>query len=650
MTHHRNFIGLGLLAALATLLTSYHAAHASGALETNTLPRPAGAVPVHESPLTTLYRLPLPTDTAGNAVAAALDGAGLERYVSPFQRSSADIAAINLTFRKGPHGLRVRIAPAPALAGATVVNLVTFPLRHDIPSPPAASDLKFDPDRPHLEAMTTEVLAAIFEFYQKELGSRGWDLHRPDDGSVPAIAGDQAAKRAFYTRSGQRPLMLQVLRQDDGRTLVKLEAVPPSVLPGTKLSQRNAPAASPPARPTDDATERQIDALVSDALQQAGEQIREALRDAEASRLPHGLARPPAESRPEGRPSPPAPGAAGSRTAATPSTSGPTTGRPPPSQSPTAAPAASAALPMPPTARRIRTDTLAGKLQFETPAPTVDIAAFYRVEMPKRGWTFERSPVDRQTMIAQIYGKDGATLTITIARTGTTTNVFAEGETLKAPAASRTQSGTPSPSASATAQEPPLEIADSGGLLVPKPHSSVGRTTSLFRKEASAFVPAGIAPIVAFYRQELVKRGWKELPGATVCTDTASLRFTSPDGPAQLTLKRADDGTSVTLAVRQETQARKSGLMPRRGFGRLLLGNITAQAGTVVIDGKTIKVGPEAGQKGTDGPHIELPAGTYKAHVRVGTASEYTETVTLGRDEIWGLLLGPNGALFVQAY
>jgi len=98
-----------------------------------------------------------------------------------------------------------------------------------------------------------------------------------------------------------------------------------------------------------------------------------------------------------------------------------------------------------------------------------------------------------------------------------------------------------------------LKPSRTSALPVPKEHSmssiGVGKlpgTETAIRRELNASVPAELNSVLAFYRAELGKRGWKEAAErAVVKSDQARLAFVSPDGPATLKLGRSNDETSV---------------------------------------------------------------------------------------------------------
>lgn len=582
------------------------AAFAQAPSDTSKLPRPADAKVVYASPQTTILTTGKTTDAAFADLEAQLAAAGWQNYREMQERT--DPGARTLVSRKGPIGLEARIAPAPAQGNATTIQLITNPLRNDLPFPPEARDIKFDQNQPLLEAAAPRAFDAVAAYYVSELKPRGYDLHQPADGTE-AIAGDARNQRAFFTKAGQRPLLLLMRAVESGGTAVKLEAVSPQLLPKPKAApQAQAPAPAPKAQTTDapSAIDKQIDSLIGDVLKDVQKQM-------------GGAARPPQ----------------------------------PQAQARAAEPAlkvkadANAPIPVPETAGDVTVET--GSLEFESFSSVRALADFYRSEMRKAGWSSSPTPINRDNMVALNFSRGGKSLTMTIMRFGAGSQVSAQGSALETPGVGARASAA-SGALKDDGPDVSLEVGDSGGLPVPKPNSSVGRTKSLFRYDAFATVNARVDTVLAFYKRELAARGWKEVGLAKIDSSGATAEFTSPEGPARLTIERKGEDTTATLAVRKEAEAQKSGLMPKKGMVRLLFGNMADGAAVVTVAGRNVNVGAGVGQKGPDGPSLEVKPGTLKVTVKVGKQPPQSETVTVAEGEIWGLLIGPGGILPLQAY
>jgi hypothetical protein len=298
--------------------------------------------------------------------------------------------------------------------------------------------------------------------------------------------------------------------------------------------------------------------------------------------------------------------------------------------------------PLPATAEEIEYDAAEGSLDFTSASTVKQLAEFYRAAMKPLGWTEHRSPINKDNMVVLDFVKGEDNLNFTIMRMGDQSKVSASAPALVSQAA---EAAAPE---GAAAADPELTVEDSGGLPIPAPHSQSGNERSLFRYSADASTPASIDAIVAFYRRELGKRNWKELPDkAVIKKDSAQLAFNAPDGPAQLKLGRENNETTIALSVRDQAKAAKSPLLPKAGQVKIMFGNMGDKAAEVMIGGKTLKVPVGAGAKGPDGPIVELAPGKYEVALKSAAQRENVET---GPDEIWMVMIGPGGMLAVQAY
>ena len=206
----------------------------------------------------------------------------------------------------------------------------------------------------------------------------------------------------------------------------------------------------------------------------------------------------------------------------------------------------------------------------------------------------------------------------------------------------------------------PLEAEPDSALPVPKEHTSSSLSTGKlpgsdapFRQELEASIPADLASVLAFYRDELGKRGWKELPDRAITQpDHVQLAFTSPDGPAMLKLGRQNAETTVNLAQKISAAAAKGEVLPKPGQARLMLGNMGQSDATITINKHTIKLAAGAGgPQSSQHPAFDLPPGKYKYATKVAGRPAKSGQIELGADDAWGLMLGPDGdVLALQAY
>ncbi len=187
-------------------------------------------------------------------------------------------------------------------------------------------------------------------------------------------------------------------------------------------------------------------------------------------------------------------------------------------------------------------------------------------------------------------------------------------------------------------------------MPIPTKRSMSGMEKTPLRKNLTAMVESPVKSVLAFYRRELTKMGWKEeSAGAVEKPDQVALSFTTPDGPAQLKLNAKGMNTEVSLATRSQSAAKaNSGMVAAAGQGKLLFGNINESEAQIVINKKTVKIGAGVGSKGPDGPTLELPPGKYSFSYRIGSKAGKPDQVEIKAGETWGLMVGPGGVLVVQ--
>lgn len=157
-----------------------------------------------------------------------------------------------------------------------------------------------------------------------------------------------------------------------------------------------------------------------------------------------------------------------------------------------------------------------------------------------------------------------------------------------------------------------------------------------FRVELKAQVPAELGDVMAFYRTELGKRGWRENPdGAMVAADHALLVFASPKGPGTLTLDRVKGETTVDLVQRNTEVAAKANFLPMSGQARLIFGYLRPDVASLVINDQTIKI-----PGGENHPQVlDLPPGTYPYALLVSGLRRRTDSITVAAGEAWSLNL-----------
>jgi len=189
-----------------------------------------------------------------------------------------------------------------------------------------------------------------------------------------------------------------------------------------------------------------------------------------------------------------------------------------------------------------------------------------------------------------------------------------------------------------------LVAEDMDGFPIPESHTSTHSGKTKFRSERETTVRAPLGNVLAFYRRELPKRGWKEEADSVVTKDRAVLKLATPTGQGMLTLSLADGETAVSFIERREAEAKKAGILPKTGQAKLVFASMAETPATVTIGKNTLKIAPGmGGAERPDGPMLDLAPGKYAYSVAVPGASPTSEEVVVAADEAWALVIGPGG-------
>ena len=317
-------------------------------------------------------------------------------------------------------------------------------------------------------------------------------------------------------------------------------------------------------------------------------------------------------------------------------------------------------VPLPESAENVEFNGNDGKLEFDSSSSVKALATFYRESMKSLGWKEQPSVINKSSMVVMEFSKGGKKLSFTAMQMGPKVNVTADGSGLvmanARPAAASNQAAD-TPSTKAAPRN--LEAEPDSALPVPKEHSmsslGVGKlpgTETAIRRELNASIPADLTSVLAFYRTELGKRGWKEsTERAVVKPDQAQLAFVSPDGPATLKLGRSNDKTSVVLAQKIPSAAVKGDVMPRPGQARLMFVNFGDSEAAVTINKQTIKIAAGAGGPHAKGPTLDLSPGKYQYSVKVAGRPAGNSDIEIAADDTWGLMVAPGGEVMpLQMY
>ena len=174
-----------------------------------------------------------------------------------------------------------------------------------------------------------------------------------------------------------------------------------------------------------------------------------------------------------------------------------------------------------------------------------------------------------------------------------------------------------------------------------------------FRRELEASIPADLGAVLAFYRSELGKRGWKEsTERAVVKPDQVQLAFTAPDGPALLKLGRSHGETSVNLAQKYPAAAAKANVLPKPGQAKLVSRQYGSPAKPASRSTSRRSRSRRRRRTAIAGrPMLELPPGKYAYSVKLAGRPARNNTIEVTADDAWGLMIAPSGeVLALQIY
>jgi hypothetical protein len=698
----RKWLLAGIVAVIVAAPMAAHTAD-NGLVDVRALPRLEGAVedPAHSGSNKLMYVVPTALPVTTDAIRKLLAASGWAQYTQPLED-----AGTSLFFKKGPQGLYVSFTQRPSTPHQSSVYYDASRISTNVPFPGDASDIVFDDNRPYLSCVTAATVDASLGFFSSELTASGWSpltaadaaTHWPNAKLDETIAGGVRAYYSHANRDGgypQPPIMLSLQRRDDGKTSVDLRVAPFALPQNLELGQETAGLPAPNHIKTfgstgsADSTQRKLDGTViaelpvvlaffrrelaarnwteearaavvspdrvmlnfSSAEQTATlglshkydltivnfvTQVKEAalaarakakqdaddkfMRDADATAKAFIAAD-------EVRRSAQAANLSDAPLHALTDKTAP--------------------VPLPETAENVAFNGPDGSLEFDSSSSVRALAAFYRGALKPLGWNEQPSVINKSNMVVMEFSKGGKEISLTALQMGPKVNVSAHGSGL---VMANAEPDTANGSAPKTAAQA-LEAMPDSALPVPKEHSMSDLGTgklpgseTAIRRELNASVPAGLDQVLAFYRGELGKRGWKESSeGAIVKPDRVQLAFSSPDGPAMLKLGRSNGETSVNLAQKIPAAAAKGDLMPKPGQAKLLFVNIGDSEAALTINKQTIKIAAGAGGPHSKGPTLELPPGKYLYSLKVGASPARNNEIEVAADDTWGLMVAPDG-------
>jgi hypothetical protein len=684
--------GLLLLAGSMTLARAD-----DGIVDVHALPRLDGAVEDTSRPdrYRVVYRVPTPVAATNAATQQVLGANGWVRYVRPLDETSTV-----LTYKKGKQGLTVFFTGSAGRPGQSEVTFSPQRIYADLAFPDGAADIVFDEIRPYLSCIAPTALEATQAFFAKEMVASGWQkltaeatARWPNADLSETMPGGM---RAFYGRDDsaggrrQNPVMLTLTRRDDGRTHVEIR-VAPFALPAeleadddraglpmpkpTKWSQ-SIGSANFPSRQAKGAVIAELPAVLAFYTRQIparGWRIEAAgpgtpdevtlkvvapeetgtlklfrkydltmvelsMRTTEAALAARAKAKKTADDKFMADAAAMAKQVIAADEARRATQAATLSDAPVKTLADNPAP-----IPLPETAEAVQFDGSQGRLEFKSASTVKALTSFYRATLKPAGWKEAPTVIDNPTMARLEFSAKGKSVAFTIMQMGPKVNVTADGTGLLAAASAKP---------AAVVDPAPLEADPDSALPVPKQRSASSTSKSRapgmdtpLRLELEASVPAELSAVMAFYRTELTKLGWRETSdGAQQAPERARLAFASPQGPAVLTLSRAKGETSVNLVQKNADAAAKADILPKPGQAKLMLGNVGEADAVLTINKQSIKIAAGTGSPKTPkGPLLDLPPGKYRYEVKLASRAAITDTIELGAGDVWGLMVGPTG-------
>jgi hypothetical protein len=231
----RSRVRLFALVCAAALSIGCESAFGAFAVDTSRLPRITGSREIFASPKSTSFITREPVTRAFELTTGELINDDWQPFDDPTAARTSDPNTRSMSFKKEGRALQLVIAISPSQANATSVSYTEIALRHDLPFPKDATQIRFDPEAPYLSFTTARGAEATLDYFRSELRPLGWSLWSARDGARQAqggIAGELTVNgaHAYYVRENSTPLMLTLSRRDDFGFNVEVKAIAPERL------------------------------------------------------------------------------------------------------------------------------------------------------------------------------------------------------------------------------------------------------------------------------------------------------------------------------------------------------------------------------------------------------------------------------------
>ncbi len=626
-----------------------------GNVDLSTLPQMADAEAGFAAPNTLIYFSPSSVADVARFIRTELAAQGWHEYSRP-NTTAADSADMQTrSFIQNGLELIVFIATAPAQGNKTSVQYSTVLLPLDVPIAAGANQVQFDETEPYLEYTSSDSPASLADFYRQAMAAFGWtelpDATVTTEQAVVAFANDleelvwqfQATSSGGQTRVTLSSYGLPTMADTGGETAVEPD-VTGQTLPDLPIPEDaqavtyDADSAqltfSSPSKvaalidfyrqalPAQGWQEDKDFAIVTDTFgsidfNQGDDTVTLTLFDlAGSTEVSLDLSN--------------APSLAGSVTPID-------AGRPaPPPDAPTFT---INDWPVPPEAVEVKRsgETLSYKIGWVL----ADVADFYRP-------TYELMELDPGCLDK---AAEYTSMSCSLSNGNISLNFFAYetiGDETEVEI-SFTNYNYPVDGAASGSSSGELTADEQDGLPLPSDRTGYSDEKSDFSRRMTVTSPSDAPALANFYQAELPAYGW-ELDEYTQAGASTTLIFTGVDGTLTVTLKPSRDETEVVLVNKNSAAAAEAGILPPAGQARIYLVNFSDAALTVLINDQTIQVAAGAEMDSPDtAPKLDLRPNTYRVTTKAGSSS-VTDELTVGPDEVWALLLTPEGAGPLQMY
>ena len=646
-----------------------------GNINPSTLPQTTDAETGFAAPNMLMYFSPTSVADVARFVRTELADRGWHEYTRPNTATADDPNSQTFSFIQSGLELTAFISTAPAQDNKTAVQYTMLLLPLDMPLEPEAAAVEFDKSQPYLNYRTPTALDAVVEFYRQEMADLGWE-----ELTDVAVETPKQTSLTFANPTEETAMQL-LLTSDDNQTVVTLGAgLAASMAEGEdevesdgleaeagssdtpSLETEEMPTGVIPAAPLPvDAADIKFDpdlgelTFTSDTdLAGLTEFYRQEMTNlgweedtffamesesftsldfAQGDETVSYTAFDMAGDIEVTLDLSSAPSLTGLSVEDTSDDTGIATE--PPADAPTFT---VNDWPTPPDATEVK---LSGEtLSYKVSIPLADLAEFYRptFEMMDLGASCLDDAAD-YTSLSCSSGNGDVMLNFFAYEGFEDTEVEIDFTNYNYPVESDSSGGD--------SGELTAEMKDD--LPLPSDNTGYSSEGSEFSRKLVVTSPSDTPTLLEFYRAELPALGWQE-EDSSVDGDTTTVTFSGSNGNLFLTLTPSGSETEIGLASKDAAAAEAAGVLPPAEQARLFLVNLSEEELTVTVNDQEFNLAVGAGQDSPDtAPNLDLPPGSYTVSLTVGGQS-LSDSVKVGPNEAWGLLLDAEGVLPLQIY